>query len=33
VFGYLIVEPYYAIPIHSGKIQKGGFGINLVPGW
>lgn len=33
VFGYLIVEPYFALPIHSGGFQKGGFGFNLVPGW
>lgn len=33
LFGYIIVEPYYAIPIHSGGFQKGGFGFNLVPGW
>ncbi len=33
LFGYLIIEPYYALPIHSGKVQKGVFGLNLVPGW
>jgi Tol biopolymer transport system component len=33
LFGYIILEPYYALPIHSGKVQKGGFGLNLTPGW
>jgi Tol biopolymer transport system component len=33
LFGYLVLEPYYALPIHSGKIHKGGFGLNLTPGW
>jgi Tol biopolymer transport system component len=33
LFGYLVLEPYYAMSIHSGKIHKGCFGLNLVPGW
>jgi Tol biopolymer transport system component len=33
LFGYLVVEPYYAFAIHSGKVHKGCFGFNLVPGW
>ncbi len=32
-FGYLIVEPFYAIPIRNGEAQKGVFGINFYPGW
>jgi Tol biopolymer transport system component len=35
LFGYIIVEPYYAVPImrnNDGEI-KGSFGINLIPGW
>ena len=31
LFGAIIVEPYYAIPLLKGA--KGAFGLNLVPGW
>lgn len=31
LFGALIVEPYYAIPLH--KETKGAFGLNIIPGW
>ncbi len=33
LLGALIVEPYYAIPIHQGKIHEGNFGINILSGW
>ncbi len=34
VFGYMIVEPYYAIPIVRGVDGvRGTFGLNLIPGW
>lgn len=31
LFGALILEPYYAIPLQ--KNTKGTFGLNLIPGW
>nr|MBS0038348.1 PD40 domain-containing protein [Saprospiraceae bacterium] len=31
LFGALIVEPYYAIPLREGG--KGTFGFNFIPGW
>ncbi|MEP7269067.1 MAG: hypothetical protein ABI844_15720 [Saprospiraceae bacterium] len=31
LFGAIIVEPYYAIPLLKGG--RGAFGLNLVPGW
>lgn len=31
LFGAIIIEPYYAIPLIKGG--KGAFGLNLVPGW
>ncbi|HOY18937.1 MAG TPA: hypothetical protein PLC89_16655 [Haliscomenobacter sp.] len=31
LFGALILEPYYAIPLLKGA--KGGFGLNFMPGW
>ncbi len=31
LFGALILEPYYAIPLQ--KNAKGAFGLNLIPGW
>jgi WD40 repeat protein len=34
LMGYLIVEPYLAVPIYSGKSQNMISGINfLIPGW
>ena len=37
LFGAMIVEPYYAIPIgqrlEPGYKNKGTFGVNLMPGW
>jgi hypothetical protein len=33
VFGYLVVEPYFAIPWQNGGFQNGSFGFNFQPGW
>lgn len=33
VFGYLIIEPFYAIPWQNGGFKNGNFGLNLLPGW
>ncbi|MGE5519049.1 MAG: tolB protein precursor [Candidatus Dadabacteria bacterium] len=33
VFGYLVVEPYYAIPWQNGGFKNASFGFNFVPGW
>jgi len=33
LLGYLIIEPYYAIPFQNGGWRNKTFGINFVPGW
>lgn len=33
LFGAMIIEPYYAIPINRSGINKGVLGLNFVPGW
>jgi len=33
LFGYLIVEPYYAFPLQNGGFGNGSFGVNFIPGW
>ena len=35
VFGSMVVEPYYAIPLlkPAEGVRRGSFGINLLPGW
>jgi Tol biopolymer transport system component len=33
VFGYIILEPYYAFPFQFNREQRGVFGLNFVPGW
>jgi hypothetical protein len=33
LFGYLIIEPFYAIPWQNGGWKNRSFGINLQPGW
>jgi len=35
VFGYLVLEPYYAIPFEGAKfnLSNGVVGLNFVPGW
>jgi Tol biopolymer transport system component len=32
-FGYLIIEPYYAIPWQNGGFKNANFGVNFIPGW
>lgn len=33
VFGYLILEPFYAIPWQNGGFRNATFGLNFLPGW
>lgn len=33
LLGAIIIEPYYAFPIHQGDIHTGNFGINILSGW
>lgn len=33
LFGYLVLEPYYAFPLQNGGFRNGTFGLNFVPGW
>ena len=33
VFGYLILEPFYAVPWQNGGFKNANFGLNFVPGW
>ena len=33
VMGFMVVEPYYAVPIMGGEVGKGYFGVNFLPGW
>ncbi|HYH15758.1 MAG TPA: hypothetical protein VD794_11085, partial [Flavisolibacter sp.] len=33
VFGYLIIEPFYAIPWQNGGFKNANFGLNFLPGW
>jgi hypothetical protein len=33
VFGYLVLEPFYAIPLSNGGLANASFGLNLIPGW
>ncbi len=33
VFGYMVIEPYYAIPFQDGGIKNASFGLNFLPGW
>ena len=33
LMGTFIIEPYYAFPIHQGKVHKANFGINILSGW
>lgn len=37
LFNAMVVEPYYAIPVGqklaAGQLNKGSFGVNLMPGW
>ena len=33
LFGYLVIEPYYAIPWQNGGWSNKTFGVNILPGW
>jgi Tol biopolymer transport system component len=33
VLGYMVIEPYFAIPFQNGGWQNKNFGLNFVPGW
>jgi Tol biopolymer transport system component len=33
VFGYLVIEPFYAIPWQNGGLKNANFGLNFIPGW
>ncbi len=33
LFGYLIIEPYYAVPWQNGGFKKANFGLNFIPGF
>lgn len=33
LFGYMIIEPYYAFPFQGNPQNKGVFGVNFTPGW
>ena len=33
IFGYMVIEPYYAVPFQNGGFQNASFGINFIPGW
>jgi hypothetical protein len=33
VFGYLIAEPYLAMPFQRQDVKGGVFGVNISPGW
>lgn len=33
LFGYLVIEPYYAVPWQNGGFRNASFGLNFLPGW
>ncbi len=33
VFGYFVLEPYYAIPFQRTDVEAGVFGLVFAPGW
>jgi len=33
VFGQIILEPYYAIPLRENGLRMANFGLNFIPGW
>jgi outer membrane protein assembly factor BamA len=33
LFGYLVIEPFYAVPWQLSGWNSGAFGINFIPGW
>lgn len=32
-FGYLVIEPFYAVPWQNGGFSNANFGLNFIPGW
>jgi hypothetical protein len=32
-FGYMVIEPYYAIPWQNGGVKNASIGLNFLPGW
>ncbi len=33
LFGFIVIEPYYALPFHQRQFYSGQFGFNIFPGW
>ena len=33
LFGYIIIEPFFAIPWQNGGTSNTNFGLNFIPGW
>ncbi|MDR2282902.1 MAG: tolB protein precursor, partial [Sphingobacterium sp.] len=33
LFGAMILEPYYAVPLIKSRTKFGTFGLNFLPGW
>ncbi len=33
VFGYFVLEPYYAFPFQRKEVKNGVFGVTFAPGW
>jgi len=33
IFGYFVLEPYYAFPFNRKDVKFGTFGLNFAPGW
>jgi hypothetical protein len=33
IFGYFVLEPYYAIPFNRSDVRKPVFGLTFAPGW
>ena len=33
LFGYMVIEPFYAIPLEKNGLKLANFGINFAPGW
>jgi len=33
LFGYIVIEPYFAIPWQNGGFRNTSFGFNFMPGW
>jgi hypothetical protein len=33
LFGYMVIEPFYAVPWQNGGFRNANFGLNFIPGW